>query len=73
MAVGMVLFWALIVLGIVWIVRELRGHQRPAREGAEEPLAILDRRLADGTISVEEYRERRAILGGGPPRDSGGG
>ena len=28
----------------------------------ETPLQVLDRRLADGSISVEEYDERRKVL-----------
>jgi uncharacterized membrane protein len=35
-----------------------RGHRGP---GAD-PLAILDRRLAEGQISVEEYEQRRKTL-----------
>ena len=40
-----------------------RRHDR----GEQDPLAVLDRRLADGSISPEEYRERRTILTGSPP------
>ncbi|MGZ8666899.1 MAG: SHOCT domain-containing protein [Solirubrobacterales bacterium] len=71
MAIGMVLFWGLAIFGIVWVVRELgsqREHHGHPDQGA--PLAILDRRLAEGTISTEEYRERRAILSGAPPDGS---
>lgn len=68
MGLGMVIFWGLVIVGIVWLVRELAG---PRRHGSEtgrdgDPLAILDRRLAEGTITTEEYRERRAILSGAP-------
>ena len=66
MALGMVLFWALAIVGIVWLVRELSGRGgRPGRE--PDALELLDRRLADGTISPDDYRERRAILTGSPP------
>ena len=68
MAIGMVLFWGLIVLGIVWLVRELKGARHPGA-GASEPLAVLDQRLAEGAISVDEYKDRREILSGG---DQGG-
>lgn len=71
MAIGMVLFWGLVILGIVWLVRELgsgRGRGEPSRQ--DDPLAILDRSLAEGTISAEQYHERRAILSGGPPGSS---
>jgi putative membrane protein len=60
MMVGMVLFWGLVVVGVVWLLREAigRGHRGPDAD----PLAILDRRLAEGQISVEEYEQRRKIL-----------
>ena len=64
MAIGMVLFWGLVILGIVWLVRELSGARARSETDA---VAILERRLAEGTISPEEYRERRAILTGPPP------
>ena len=67
MGIGMIVFWALVILGIVWLVREF-AHPREARPGParsdSDPLAILDRRLAAGEISPEEYRERRAMLRG---------
>jgi putative membrane protein len=66
MAFGMVIFWGLVIVGIVWLVRELGGSHRHAHH-EPDALAVLDRRLADGSISTEEYRERRAILTGTPP------
>jgi len=62
MAVGMVLFWALVIVGLVWVVRELTG--RGGLRLRQDPLELLDRRLAEGAISPEDYRERRAILTG---------
>jgi putative membrane protein len=66
MALGMIVFWGLVIFGIVWLVRELAGHRGHHGHGpgprADDPLAILDRRLADGSIAPEEYRERRAAL-----------
>jgi len=58
MVIGMVLFWGLVLLGGIWLAREL--IQR--RDHSRDPLQLLDRRLAEGTISPEEYRERREIL-----------
>jgi putative membrane protein len=65
MLVGMIVFWGLIVLGAVGLVRELM-HGR--RTGAEGPVALLDRRFAAGEISADEYRERKAVLTGEPPQ-----
>lgn len=60
MMLGMVLFWAAIVLGIVWLVR---GGFEGRREGRRETAAeILDRRFAEGEIDAEDYRERRQVI-----------
>ncbi|GIK83231.1 MAG: hypothetical protein BroJett024_43360 [Alphaproteobacteria bacterium] len=64
MMIGMVLFWALVIFGIVWLVREI-GGSRAAQTNSErdsDPIRTLDRRLAEGAISPDDYRERRAIL-----------
>lgn len=59
---GMILFWGLVVLGIVWLLREGFGRERPGP--GPDPLAILDRRLAEGKLTVSEYEERRKTLAG---------
>jgi len=61
MMLGMLLFWGLLVAGAVWLVRSGTGHQHLAAP-PEPPLAILQRRLADGSITPEEYERRRRIL-----------
>ena len=68
MALGMILFWGLVIVGIVWVVRELRSPaDHPDHSGrADDPLAILDRRFAEGAVSAEEYRLRKSILAGEP-------
>jgi putative membrane protein len=60
MMLSMVLFWGLVVVAIVWLLREAIGRGHPG-SGAD-PLAILDRRLAEGRISVEEYEQRKNTL-----------
>ncbi len=67
MMIWMVIFWGAIVFGIVWLVRN-NSERRVPRE--PEPLEILDRRFAEGTISFDEYRERTAILTDHQPRDT---
>lgn len=75
MGFGMLLFWALVVAGIVWLVqyatnRPTSGEYRvsldkstsSARPNARE---ILDERYARGEISDEEYRTRRGTLTSG--------
>ncbi|SEH16180.1 SHOCT domain-containing protein [Thermoleophilum album] len=64
MGIGMIVFWALVILGIVWAVRTLSSGQGSAASNRPEPTAIevLERRLAEGEISVEEYEQRRDVL-----------
>ena len=67
MGFGMIVFWVLVIALVVWLVRTWSpGHHavgHPA--GPQSPLDVLDHRLAEGSISVEEYQERRRILTGG--------
>jgi putative membrane protein len=64
---GMVLVWVLLVVAIVWALRELRsggdsGAPAAPEPQAEDPFAILDRRLASGEIEPEAYDELRDKL-----------
>jgi putative membrane protein len=63
MGIGMILFWGLVILGVIWLVREL-AHPRGdlGRGGGDHAREILDRRLAEGEITVVEYEERRRTL-----------
>jgi putative membrane protein len=65
MGVGMLVFWGLVILGVVWLARTLTGEHRPTpANSASEPsaLEVLDRKLAEGAIDPDDYRERRALL-----------
>jgi len=56
MMLGMIVFWGAIIALVVWLVRG------GAASRSDPPQEILRRRLADGSISVEEYEQRRAAL-----------
>jgi uncharacterized membrane protein len=44
----------------------VRGRPDGWREARKEtPTEILERRFAEGGMSVEEYRERREVISGG--------
>ena len=61
MMLGMVVFWGLAILGVIWLVREY-GHPSRRSAGPDDPLTILDRRFANGEITAKEYEERRRVL-----------
>jgi putative membrane protein len=65
MGIGMVLFWALIIVGIVALVRfSSSGSQSgpPLTGDAPSPEQLLAARFARGEISETEYRERLTVL-----------
>jgi putative membrane protein len=66
MGIGMILFWALMVLGLIALVRYLQpagGRPREVRATAEE---LLAERFARGEIDEQEYRLRLDTLHGRP-------
>lgn len=75
MTVSMLLFWALVALGVIALVRYVG---RPASHGPTSPVPppaapparptpeqLLAERLARGEIDPDEYRARLATLRGG--------
>jgi putative membrane protein len=57
----MVLFWALVILGIVYIVQAI--SRRPGQSWPEEtPLDILKKRYAKGEITKEEFERMKDDL-----------
>ena len=65
MSVGMLLFWGLVILGVVVVVRYLAVTRR---QTADE---VLAGRLARGEIDEPEYRSRKAALRGDPQQAGG--
>ena len=61
MSIGMFAFWGVVIAGVVWLVRG-GSLGAPRRSAPEDPLDVLDRRLAEGALSPEEYEERRRLL-----------
>lgn len=59
MTVGNLLVWALIVVGVIVLVRHLRRATPASRPAAEE---LLAERFARGEISEQEYRDRLDVL-----------
>ncbi|KEI45733.1 SHOCT domain-containing protein [Saccharopolyspora rectivirgula] len=64
MTVSMVLFWVLMILGIIALTRYITRSSTAGR-GAEPfdgPHRVLAERYARGEIDEEEYRRRAAVL-----------
>ena len=75
----MVPMMLLMMGGMMWMMmRGMGGGSSPdssapgERAGAtESPVEVLERRLAEGEISIEEYRARRAELVNGTAEERG--
>jgi len=61
MSIGSLLFLALIVIGIVMLVRGPSAGPESRREGPSAG-QILDERFARGEIDEEEYQSRKRAL-----------
>lgn len=59
MIAGQVVIWIAVIVGLVLIVREI---SRALQARQERPLATLQRRLARGEISRDDYETVRQIL-----------
>jgi putative membrane protein len=60
MGVGGLLFWALVVVGVVVLLRHLARGGSPAPRRAVED--ILAERFARGELTEQEYRDRLDVL-----------
>lgn len=60
MMILMLLFWAAVIFGIVWLIRGTLGGGPERR--SESPTEVLERRFAEGALSVEDYYARRDVL-----------
>jgi putative membrane protein len=64
MAMGMVLVWWLVGLGVYLLVRRLHRDDRPAAP-RPTPEQVLAERFAHGDIDEADYRRRVDVLTGG--------
>lgn len=61
----MVLFWLVAIVVIVWLARSvipIYSESQRGRSGMETPHEALQRRLANGEITKDEYREIKSEL-----------
>lgn len=63
MALSTVAFWGVLITGMVFLVRYLRGDHQTSRPPANgDPQQVLAERFARGEIDEEEYHNRLATL-----------
>jgi len=58
----MVIWWLLILVGIIFLVKWISDQKSRTREKDDTALEILKRRYADGEISKEEFEEKKKDL-----------
>jgi putative membrane protein len=62
MPIGMIIFWGLIIWGIVALVRWNRHGHQVMTSSSESALEILKTRYAKGEINKEEYEEKKKTI-----------
>ena len=72
MSIAMLMFWAAVIAGTLWLIRATRARVGNRRDGVsldkrDHPNAatasdILDSRYARGELSDDDYRARRDTL-----------
>jgi uncharacterized membrane protein len=66
--VAMMVFWIAVIFVAVLLVIRMSGHRHDNHMGhhqhyGESPRSILDRRLANGEITADQYKEAKGHLG----------
>lgn len=63
MMLSMIIFWGLVIAGIVFAIRYLStGSPGPRPEGKSNALELLNERYARGEIDTAEYEEKKRQL-----------
>jgi putative membrane protein len=62
MPILMIIFWGLVIWGVVALVRGLSGPKYCDSSVADSALEVLKRRYARGEVSKKEYEEKKREL-----------
>lgn len=69
MAMVMLAFWGLVVLGVAVVFRDVGKSREPPHPPAPDALDVLAERFARGDIDAEEYLMRARVLRETTPGD----
>ena len=58
----MILFWVLIILGVVYLVKALLGGGPKEDKKSESAQEVLEKRFAKGEMSKEEFEDAMEVL-----------
>ena len=58
----MILFWGLIILGVVYLIKILLGGGSTEEKKSESAREVLEKRFAKGEMSKEEFEDAMAVL-----------
>jgi putative membrane protein len=61
MGIMMILFWGLIIWGVIALIRYFGGNRQINNQGSSA-LEILKRRYAQGEVNRDEYEEKKRTL-----------
>ena len=61
--ISMVLFWVLVILGIVVLVRWVGGSSASGTPPSKTALDLLNERYARGEIDKQDFEERKRDIG----------
>jgi putative membrane protein len=58
----MILFWGLVILGVVYLVKMLLSGSSTEGKKSESAREVLEKRFAKGEMSKEEFEEAITVL-----------
>jgi putative membrane protein len=58
----MILFWILIIMGVVYLVKLFLGGASPKEKRSVSAQEVLEKRFAKGEMSKEEFEDAMVIL-----------
>ncbi len=58
----MILFWGLIILGVVYLIKMLLGGGSTEEKKSESAQEVLEKRFAKGEMSKEEFENAIEVL-----------